>query len=210
MRPARYAHVLLIPLITLALIACGGGGGASGSDDKLFGTNVGGDGGDGDGSSGGGGGGSTTPSVVVPASLGSSDEHLTIDATISDPSGSPSISWSLVSGPSASVAFDDPSAEDPTVTFPMNGDYTLRVTVTGPGGTTRQTVSVDVDDPASFVIGGRVEDGGSGVTGNMVDLRWKPAGTTLTPASTTTASGDYRFGGLIGDVDDFAVRVAAR
>jgi len=52
--------------------------------------------------------------------------EVVLDATVDD-DGAYAVSWELVSGP-ASVTFDDPSAEDTTVTMTVPGTYELRLT----------------------------------------------------------------------------------
>ena len=197
--PARHAFINTITICTvLCLVACGGGGGGGG----------------GGGSNGGPtGGGPTTganpPEVTVTTPITDAGPEVLVDITVTDPTGgTPTYLWELVNGPALQVYFADDTVEDPTVTFPFNGTYQLKVTVTGDGGTNTKSVNVTVNNTNDFTIGGDVEDGGSEANGVDVTLIWEPTGgQSFDVKATQTASGAFSFDGLIGTVDDFSVKV---
>jgi len=189
----------LLPL-TLGLTACfGGSSGGGGDGDPSTGT------------PGGKSGGAAAPTLSIPGGLSSDDGEETIDITVDDPGGgTTTYTWSLVAGPADAVAFDDPASEDPTVTFPRNGDYTLEVAVTGEGGTTSETIDLSVAIGDSFTLGGSVADDGAGTDGTGVTLQWTHLGTTLAVDRTSTSGGDFSFAGLVGTADAFALEVLAQ
>ncbi|MDA3961898.1 MAG: hypothetical protein PF961_14000 [Planctomycetota bacterium] len=151
-----------------------------------------------------------SPSLVVqlPANVATTTDTVDLTATVDNGNGTVSIDWALVSGPVDAVSFNDDTSLTPTVSFPMNGSYVLRVTVTDTTGSANSQIAVTVADPNPFTIEGHVDDATLGVGDVPVRLHWAADGSDLTPLQDSTDSqGDFSIAGLIGDIDRFALTV---
>ena len=134
---------------------------------------------------------------AAPIVAAGPDQHLaapgptTVSGTATDdgnptPPAALTTTWTLVSGPAA-VAIAAPAALTSTVTFPVAGAYTLRLSAFDGEATTNDDVVVTVDPPAGSgtgLLGQYFNDAGSGVyftalavtrTDPVVDFAWPAA-----------------------------------
>jgi beta-glucanase (GH16 family) len=97
---------------------------------------------------------SPTSSAVT---LADASTTLRLEASVSAPSGTPTVAWSLVDGP-GSVTFSAPAAALTQVSFSAAGTYTLQCAATNEGGTVSDRVHIGVAAPTHIEL--RQETGG--------------------------------------------------
>lgn len=139
----------------------------------------------------------TVPTVSVGPDIATNKEYL-IDAASVEGS---SFSWSQVSGP-GTIAFSNPSAEDTKVSANLDGDYTLRLTITTVSGliafdelnlrwdTTGPTVTVGPDLQKRYraILDAKTKD--------AVSFEWKKV---AGPGKVTFSNADLEDTALIAD-----------
>ena len=82
---------------------------------------------------------------------------VTMAATVTDEDplqgepGTLSVTWSTVSGP-ATVTFSDVTAEDPTATFTVPGEYVLKLTVSDGSKSAEDTMAVYINDTSKNML----------------------------------------------------------
>lgn len=178
---------------------------------------------------GGGGGGSApvapaqtpilpvtaTPANQPPTVTGLADStsvagpSTTLTVIASDPEGGPvSYSWTVSGSPPAPPRIASPAQSSTVIDFPLAGTYILTVRVTDGGGASlERSITITVDSRNSFAVQGLVQGSGSGAGGTSMALRWQPLGRDILVRS-CDAAGSVIFSGLMGQPDDFSVRVA--
>ncbi|MDA3961710.1 MAG: hypothetical protein PF961_13045 [Planctomycetota bacterium] len=147
--------------------------------------------------------GASAPVITLVDTLSSDSSDATVAATVSDGTG---FSWVLVNGPGP-VVFDPSDAASTTVSVAVGGSYTLRLDVTGPGGTTSKQVVVAIN-ATRYAFAGTVVDSDGG-TASSVALDWLPVDAVLA-SDTPDGAGAWRFDDLVASPDQFQIRVAGR
>jgi hypothetical protein len=152
------------------------------------------------------------PVVTLAATATVTAASSQLAATVTDDAGTPTISWSVVAaGTTAPVKFSSTSMANPTVTYPRNGTYNLRITATDAGGlSTDKTIAVTVNAASPFTIQGTVADNAVAPNpGVVTTLKWLvPTTATVLGTVTTSSTGAFSHAGLIGSPADFQVEVA--
>ena len=87
--------------------------------------------------------------VITLDGAGSPSATANLAGTVTDPDNTPTVSWSLVSGP-GSVSFSDASSPTSSATFTAAGAYTLRLTANdGVNSPVSDDVVITVSEPAA-------------------------------------------------------------
>lgn len=94
-------------------------------------------------------------SITSPASaavtLADPAMSMRLEASASQPSGTPVLLWSCAEGP-GTVSFADPASAETTATFSAPGHYVLLCSATNEGGTATDRVDVGVAAPTTLVL----------------------------------------------------------
>jgi large repetitive protein len=136
-----------------------------------------------------------------------------LTATVTDDSGTPTIAWTVVSaGTVAPVRFSSTTVANPTISYPRNGTYNLRITATDAGGlSSAKDIAITVNAPSPFTIQGTVADNAvAPQPGVVTTLKWLVPTTAVVAGTVTTntATGAFSHAGLIGSPTDFQVEIA--
>jgi hypothetical protein len=94
------------------------------------------------------------------------------------------------------------------VEFPAAGTYVLKVRVTDDRGANQTgSITVKVDPRNSFTIQGQVKGAGAEPDATTMALHWLPLGREIL-VRRSDAAGTVTFADLLGEPDDFSIRVA--
>lgn len=131
----------------------------------------------------------------------------TLSISASDPEGGTlTYAWTADGGP-APLRIASPAQASTVVEFPLAGSYAVTVVVRdGQGASLTRSATITVDPGASFTIQASVLGAGSGAGGSTMALTWIPAGRAILTRS-CDAAGLVAFSGLMGQPDDFTLRV---
>lgn len=146
--------------------------------------------------------------VITVANVNTNQANITINATITDDKGVPTIAWSLDTANAVAAKIDNPSAEDPVVHLPVAGTYKLNVIATDNANqSSTAAVIVTVSSTAAVVIKGKVLDAGVPASNNGVQLLWVPLGSIIQATTTLPSDGSFQFSNLVDVPTNYQVMV---
>lgn len=181
---------LLTLLTSLCLTGCGGigydaaGGGGTADESPAPGAPL-------------------APTISLPATMTVGAATFVLGGSTQ---GADSVTWSLLGGPGPAV-FTDTHALTAPIHVALAGVYTVRLTATGPGGTSTDTVQVTVNAPAYTLQGSLLDSDGN--KAGAVQFRWSAINGTLA-TRTTFADGSFALAGVVVDASEIAVLVSGR
>jgi hypothetical protein len=150
----------------------------------------------------------TVPTITFPTVGPVTGNTLALDVTVGG-TGPITYTWTAPTTPSSvPVRFSSATTQDPTITFPMAGTYTIRLVAANAQGTDTENLTVTVTSDGAFAISGSVADDAVARAGLGVELIWTiPSPEAVILTSPTTSSGNFAFESLKGSATDFQVRV---
>jgi hypothetical protein len=146
--------------------------------------------------------------VIIVSNVNTNQANITINATITDDKGVPTIAWSLDAANAVAAKIDNPSAEDPVVHLPLTGTYKLNVIATDSASQiSTASVIVTVSSTAAIIIKGKVLDAGVPAPNNGVQLFWVPTGSIIQTTTTLPSDGSFQFPNLVDVPTNYQVKV---